>query len=81
MEDSKWLESVRFYALPLAEKWKLLLARQEKLQEQRTRLELQGQELEAQQARLALQQLALENQLAKMGGHLEEVFAPRLHES
>ena len=77
MEDINWLEPIRFYALPLAERRKLLLAKQEKLQEQRMRLEQQRWDLKAHMARLALQQHVLENQLANLDEQQEEVFAAR----
>jgi hypothetical protein len=66
MEDSNWLESIRFYALPLAEKRKLLLDRRERLLEQQNRLELQRRELKAQQARLKQKRQALATQMARL---------------
>jgi hypothetical protein len=74
MDDSNWLESVRFYAQPLAKKRNLLLARREMLFEQQARLEQQKQELEVRQTRLEQQQQALKNRLTKLKQHQEFVM-------
>ena len=50
--DALWFEVIRFYELPLAKRWNLLLAQREKLYVQQTRLELLQQELAEQQTRL-----------------------------
>jgi len=77
MEDSNWLDAIRFYALPVAERWKLLLAQHEWLLERQSRLALQRQELKAKMARLELQHQVLEFKLARLEEHQEEVFAPQ----
>ena len=77
MEDSNWLDAMRFYALPLDERRKLLFAQREYLLERQKRLELQRQELKAKMARLALQQQMFALRPATLEEHQEEVVAPR----
>lgn len=72
--DALWFEAIRFYELPLSDRWNLLIAQREKLLEQQIRLELLQQELVERQALIERKRQALQHQRAELELQLEDLF-------